>query len=45
MYSYQSLKEYYEKDKESIIYLIDGITKLDKKEYGVTKKRGSGLFS
>ena len=38
MYSYQSLKEYYEKDKESIIYLIDGITKLDKKEYGVTKK-------
>lgn len=38
MYSFGNLKEYYDSDREAFEELIDGISKLKKEKYGVTKK-------
>ena len=38
MYSFGNIKEYYESDKDAFKKLINGISKLKKDKYGVTKK-------
>lgn len=37
MYSFRNIKDYYDSDKESLEELINGISKLEKKQYGITK--------
>ena len=38
MYSFGNIKEYYDSDREAFEELINGISKLEKDKYGVTKK-------